>query len=68
MEDQKQALIRKAQESYSSILPCKGKLSVDDCFTQDDDKLMLWFNTEDRSTHVLVCDVKGHRPVEKTKK
>jgi hypothetical protein len=46
-------LIDKATRKHKKIYPCAHKATIADCFTRDDERLMLWFNTEDHSTHVM---------------
>ena len=54
MNELKATLMEKALQSYESIFPCAGMGSFDDCFMVDQDRLLFWFNTSDRSTHLLV--------------
>lgn len=51
-------LIDKATRKHKKIYPCAHKANIADCFTRDDGRLMLWFNTEDQSTHVVTTGVK----------
>ena len=55
----KQSLINKAQEKYKKIYPASRLRSLDECFTEEEDELILWFNTEDGSTRVLRAQIKG---------
>jgi len=51
----KQALIKAARERYGRIEPCSSKETLEECFTEEDRYgLAFWFNTEDRSTRVLI--------------
>lgn len=54
----KLGLIEKALHEHKKIFPCETVRSLDDCFTQIEDKLCFWFNTEDKSTHVLEEKIK----------
>lgn len=56
MNKTKQYLIKKAKKTYKNISPCGGKTQISDCFTAVDHgkKLVLWFNTPDNNTHILV--------------
>jgi hypothetical protein len=54
-------LIDKATRKHKKIYPCAQKKTIDDCFTIDQGRLMLWFNTEDQSTHVISEGVKKSR-------
>jgi hypothetical protein len=55
MDEKKLNLINKAQEQYGAIRPCDKK-QWEDCFSTYDNKLILWFNSEDNSTHILQQD------------
>ena len=57
MGREEKRLIRKAQSVYKKIFPCGGKESFKDCFTKYEDKLFLWFDTEDQSTHIMTEDI-----------
>lgn len=54
-------LIDKATRKHKKIFPCAHKENIDDCFTRDDGRLMLWFNTEDQSTHVVTTSAKKNK-------
>ncbi len=47
----KRMMIDKAEHLYGEIYPCTGKTSLWDCFTVEDRKVVLWFNTSDNTTH-----------------
>ncbi len=53
MSHLKNKLIDMAMDEYESILPCADRKSLLDCFTVEKGELLFWFNTEDRSTHLL---------------
>ncbi len=53
MNQMKIHMIESAIDSYSEIYPCVGRESFDECFTVYDGKLHFWFNTADRTTHLL---------------
>ena len=57
MGREEKRLIKKAQSVYKKIFPCGGKESFKDCFTKYEDKLFLWFDTEDQSTHIMTEDI-----------
>jgi hypothetical protein len=58
MNDRKQTLIAKAFETYKVIFPCSHKDTLYDCFTTNhNDQLVLWFNTADGSTRIII---EGH--------
>jgi hypothetical protein len=49
-------LIKKAQNKYKKIFPCRDKKSFAECFTSYNNRLFFWFDTEDQSTHVEIED------------
>ena len=50
-------LIKKAQKLYGEIFPCVNKPSLEECFTFSlDGEPILWFNTQDKSTHMVTSD------------
>lgn len=53
VEKIKERLISQARRKHKRILPCNGKGSLLDCFTTEDNRILFWFNTEDKNTHVL---------------
>ncbi len=57
MDERKKQLIKKAKKLFGKIYPCVNKSSLDECFTKvAGDALILWFNTEDQSTHMLASE------------
>lgn len=52
MDDQQQRLIERAKKKYDTIYPCCGKTEWKECFTQESEKVILWFNAKDNSTRV----------------
>lgn len=57
MGKREQKLFKKARDIYKNITPCGSKKSFDECFTEYEDKLFFWFDTEDDSTHILIDEV-----------
>jgi hypothetical protein len=57
MNNLKENMIRKAMNRYKNIAPCAKYRSLEDCFTVEEDKIYFWFNTEDKSTHVLSAEM-----------
>jgi len=53
MNELKRKMIRKAVQQYKRIYPCGSKRYLSECFTEVDDSIVFWFNTEDRSTHLI---------------
>ena len=57
MDEKKAQLIKKAQKIYGEIYPCINKPSLEECFTFSlDGEPILWFNTQDKSTHMVTSD------------
>jgi len=48
----KMRLIKRARRKYNNIYPTINKTNMDECFTSHDNKLIFWFNTQDKSTHI----------------
>ncbi len=55
MEKAKIQLIKEAKGRFKKIYPCGVYYSFDKCFTVHKDRLVLWFNTEDHTTHAVQC-------------
>ena len=58
MSEHKQDLIREALNRYEKIYPCGKKSDFSECFTEYEDTLFLWFNTEDNSTRIVTLNMK----------
>jgi hypothetical protein len=58
MSELQNKLIKEAREIYHQIFPCSSKRRLEDCFTIMDNKYLFWFNTADRSTHVVTGELK----------
>ncbi len=54
METVKKNMINEARKKYTKIFPCKTYSNFGDSFTRYKNRVYFWFNTRDRSTHVLV--------------
>lgn len=52
-------LITDAEDKYGDIFPIKNNGFNHTSFTQEGVKLFFWFNTVDRSTHVMSCEIKN---------
>lgn len=67
MEHIKKHLKRKAVEKYKTIVPCSDKKHLDECFTEDAEKVMFWFNVEGgehhKSTKIMIHKKGDHVPV-----
>ena len=55
----KRRLVEQARKMHGTIFPCGLRTSLEECFTLLDDMMMLWYNTQDRSTHVVVARAKS---------
>jgi len=53
MNKLKKQLIKKARDRFEKIAPCPTRETLDESFTVENNNLLFWFNTEDKSTHVL---------------
>jgi hypothetical protein len=49
----KSVIIEKATKKFKRIFPCSKKTNLHECFTIEAGELILWFNTDDFSTHCL---------------
>lgn len=47
-------LMKKARKRFKTIYPCGVKGTLADCFTYTNDSIVFWFNTKDKTTHVIV--------------
>jgi len=56
-----ESLIAKAIRKHKNILPCRGK-SFDASFTEERGRLLFWFNTRDKSTHVVSARILHGKP------
>jgi len=54
MNEIKKKMISEASQKHKLIFPCGNHSKLEDCFTTYEDQLLLWFNTEDKSTHVII--------------
>ena len=50
-------IVSEAQARYGLITPCIGRESIDECFMVDRGYLMLWINTQDKSTHIVRASI-----------
>jgi len=49
-------LLDAAKQKYGSIGPCDGTTLWDECFTEVDGYQLLWFNTNNGSTHIIKAE------------
>lgn len=50
--------IEKHGPNISPCDPSKRGTTFDDCITVEDDRIRLWFNTPDKSTHIVSLPAK----------
>ena len=48
-----ESLIKKARKQFKIIYPVALKNSLEECFTEDDNQIVFWFNVKGGSTHIL---------------
>ncbi len=58
----KRQMIDLALRQHKEIFPCANRQKLDECFTDDENRLFFWFNTRDESTHVLSMAKRGRCP------
>jgi len=58
MTEIEEKLLLKANEMHARIFPCPPRNDFKHCFTRENNKLFFWYNTEDKSTHVLTADLR----------
>jgi hypothetical protein len=57
MNEIKYKLILEARDRFKKIYPCGNNKDLIDCFTRMGNLLVFWFNTEDKSTHLMTHPV-----------
>ena len=55
LSDFEKEMIEQATSHHGRIYPCAHKGSFTECFTEDNGLRFFWFNTEDKSTHVITA-------------
>ena len=55
MNQTKEDLIRRARETYRDIAPCSTKRDFSECFTTEGNNILFWFNTADKTTHMMTA-------------
>lgn len=53
MGELERKLIKKAIRKHRKIFPCSRKGTFKASFTRETDRILFWYNTKDRSTHVI---------------
>ncbi|MBN2038226.1 MAG: hypothetical protein JW768_15905 [Chitinispirillaceae bacterium] len=62
MGELEQRLIQRAVQKHKKIFPCAPKNDLQSCFTREKDRLLFWYNTKDRSTHVVSAKLIQEKP------
>ena len=57
MGELEKRLIQRAIHKHKKIFPCARRNSFAACFTREKDRLLFWYNTKDRSTHVVSAKI-----------
>ena len=47
------SLIKEARKRFKVIYPVSIKKSLEECFTEEENQTIFWFNVKGGSTHVL---------------
>lgn len=53
----KNKMIKDAQKRFNRIRPVKSRNTLQECFTVENNMIILWFNTDDDSTHTIIENV-----------
>jgi hypothetical protein len=53
MDRVQKRIIKRALRRHKHIYPCASKTSLGECFTSCKDRLVLWYNTADKTTHAI---------------
>lgn len=53
MNEIQKRMIDRARKQYKQIKPCGDNNNLYECFTIEGNLVFFWFNTPDKSTHVL---------------
>jgi len=49
-------MIKEAVRKHRRIYPCADKKALEECFTRHENRLLFWFNTEEKTTHVVAAN------------
>jgi hypothetical protein len=58
MNDLEKKLMNKASKMHDKIFPCASDKDFKHCFSRENNRLYFWYNTEDKSTHVIAADIR----------
>jgi len=50
----KKEMILTAIEKHHEIFPVIGKKDINECFTEEKDSIILWYNDKYHSTHIII--------------
>jgi hypothetical protein len=53
MGELEKKLMKKAIRRHKTIFPCPHRGTFETCFTREPDRILFWYNTKDRSTHLV---------------
>jgi hypothetical protein len=56
MDDLRSRLLEAAVTQYGPISPTSTRNSLLECFTEEDSRLLFWFNDRSGNTRVLIRD------------
>jgi hypothetical protein len=63
MGELEKRLIQRAMHKHKKIFPCARGDNLQSCFTREKDRLLFWYNTKDRSTHVVSAKMIPEKPM-----
>jgi len=58
MDDLRSELLRAAQLEFGEICPPASRASLTDCFTEEDRRVIFWFNDRGGNTRALIRERK----------
>ena len=56
MSELERKMILQATKRHKKIYPCSNRDELSACFTRHEDMIFFWYNTEDKSTHLLTAE------------
>jgi len=54
MTDLQEAMLAEARARHGEIQPCSGREDLGECFTREKGMTLLWYNSVDGSTRVVI--------------
>lgn len=61
MGELERKLIQKAIQRHKNIFPCSRRGTFEASFTREVDRILFWYNTKDKSTHVVSARLFGRK-------